>query len=270
MFWLEKIVARFFFPVPLSTGIIVLGVLALCFTRRRKAGRRLIVAGTVLLLVFAWPLTGCILLRPLEKRYPYCLCPATALATREQDTQDAAAAASRTVWVVVLGAGYHPDSRLPVPSRVSGSFLARFLEGARVQRAVPRARLLVSIPGEAAPDRDKRVFLDELAALTGLPPSALELLDTSRNTREEAMAAAEVVGAQPVFLVTDATHMPRAMLLFKAAGVDPIAAPVGYTSGEHPFTGLDAVSFFPSAGGLGATERAIYEYLGLLRESLRW
>jgi uncharacterized SAM-binding protein YcdF (DUF218 family) len=269
MFWLEKIVARFLFPLPLSTGFIITGVLMLCFTRRRRAGRRLVVAGTVLLLLFSWPLTARVLLRPLETRYAHCLNPAAALEARGRKAEDIVPAEIPPVWIVVLGTGYHPEPRLPVPSRVSGRFLARFLEGARVQRALPPARLLVSIPGEAASDREKRVFLDELASLTGLPPSALELLERSRNTREEAMAAAAVVGAQPCFLVTDATHMPRAMLLFKAVGADPIAAPVGYTTGEHPFTDLDAVSFIPSAGGLGSTERAVYEYLGLLRESLR-
>ncbi len=262
---IQKIVARCLFPLPLSTGLILLGLILLGFARGRKAGRRLIVAGTVLLLVFSSVFTSRVLQRPLERRHACCLDPVAALEARRQDT----AFRSATVWIMVLGTGYHPDPRLPATSRVSSGFLARFLEGVRLHRAVPRSRLLVSIPGTAASKQEKRRYLDELAQLAGLPPKALELLELSRNTKEEAAAAAPVVGSQPFFLVTEAVHMPRAMLIFESAGLAPIAAPVGYTSGKHPFTDLNAVSLFPSAGGLGGTERAVYEYLGLFRELLR-
>jgi uncharacterized SAM-binding protein YcdF (DUF218 family) len=62
--------------------------------------------------------------------------------------------------------------------------------------------------------------------------------------------------------VTSAYHMPRAMLLMRRAGADPIPAPTGQrvlsgTAGERWH------ALLPGAGGLRDTELAIHEYLGL-------
>jgi uncharacterized SAM-binding protein YcdF (DUF218 family) len=51
------------------------------------------------------------------------------------------------------------------------------------------------------------------------------------------------------------------MALFRKHGTHPIADPVDFKTSHSQATAPDAV--FPSAGELGGSERAVYEYLGL-------
>ena len=55
--------------------------------------------------------------------------------------------------------------------------------------------------------------------------------------------------------------MPRSMAMFKKAGTHPIAAPTDFQAVWEP---LMVTDFFPQASALMNTERAFYEYLGLL------
>jgi uncharacterized SAM-binding protein YcdF (DUF218 family) len=55
--------------------------------------------------------------------------------------------------------------------------------------------------------------------------------------------------------------MPRAMWAMREAGTEPIAAPTG----QRAFGALRLAwrDFLPGSAGLGDTERALHEYLGL-------
>jgi uncharacterized SAM-binding protein YcdF (DUF218 family) len=60
--------------------------------------------------------------------------------------------------------------------------------------------------------------------------------------------------------------MARAMRDFETAGLAPIAAPTHFRTGRRETERLQY--WIPSADQLRKTERAVYEYLGLL--ALRW
>ena len=70
MFFLKKLISRFFFPVPLCAELLVLGLVLWSFTKWKKLGRGLVVAGTVLLLVFSYPWLPRLALSRLESKYP--------------------------------------------------------------------------------------------------------------------------------------------------------------------------------------------------------
>jgi uncharacterized SAM-binding protein YcdF (DUF218 family) len=61
--------------------------------------------------------------------------------------------------------------------------------------------------------------------------------------------------------------MPRSMALFRNQGMDPIPAPTDFLvkKGQRFGPGI----FFPGAGELVRTERAVYEYLGMAWARLR-
>ncbi len=65
-----------------------------------------------------------------------------------------------------------------------------------------------------------------------------------------------------LIVVTSDIHMPRAMLLFRRAGLDPIAAPtnqlIKYGSVKYPWR------WMPSAGYIGMMESVIHDYAGIL------
>jgi len=101
----------------------------------------------------------------------------------------------------------------------------------------------------------------------GVDQQKILLESQSRDTGSEAKFVRAVVGSEPFILVTSASHMPRAMALFKKQGMDPIADPTDYLTGVS--WGVSASDLVPTGNGLVAARRAVYEYLGLAWEWMR-
>ena len=101
MFMLKKIVALFFYPVPLCLEILAVGLLLLWCTRRQRAGKVMVTLGTGLLAVLSFSWGPNLLLKPLEQGYP---------PLRHPPTQ------TSVTWIVVLGGGYIPTPHFPAPA----------------------------------------------------------------------------------------------------------------------------------------------------------
>ncbi len=106
--------------------------------------------------------------------------------------------------------------------------------------------------------RFARILLQDL----GLPPERVVFEDQSRTTAENAAFSRDLVQPKPGeiwALVTSASHMPRAVGVFRAAGWPVLAWPAGYLSRDN----LTALA--PSLGGKLATlDLAAHEWEGLL------
>ncbi len=79
-----------------------------------------------------------------------------------------------------------------------------------------------SRPAEAEVMRD-------LALAAGVPEARLVLETDSRSTLENARCSARIMGARgwsKALVVTDAVHLPRALMAFRALGIDATGAPV--------------------------------------------
>jgi uncharacterized SAM-binding protein YcdF (DUF218 family) len=67
---------------------------------------------------------------------------------------------------------------------------------------------------------------------------------------------------RPVVVVTSAIHMPRAIMLFRKAGVKAVAAPTNhilkYGSVKDPW------GWVPGSGNVGMMEAAVHEYVGMV------
>lgn len=119
----------------------------------------------------------------------------------------------------------------------------------------------------------------ELIVFFGVPESAIILETESRNTYENAIHSAEILESMDidrVYLVTSAIHMPRAVLLFEAQGIQILPAPTDFLvtrsdaesdAGDSLFTII--LHFVPDAESLSLTTRAIKEYLGILVSKVR-
>ena len=62
-----------------------------------------------------------------------------------------------------------------------------------------------------------------------------------------------------IILVTSAFHMPRAQLVFEAAGINVIPFPVDFIIGAQKITFM---SFIPSAGSFASTSFFVREMIG--------
>jgi uncharacterized SAM-binding protein YcdF (DUF218 family) len=62
-----------------------------------------------------------------------------------------------------------------------------------------------------------------------------------------------------IALVTDASHMPRALGAFERNGLFVVPAPIGYVRAEHN----DLMEWLPSTGGLQDSHGVLREWLAL-------
>jgi uncharacterized SAM-binding protein YcdF (DUF218 family) len=246
LFLLKKIAAVLLMPLPLALLLVVAGGLLLVLRYRRSGG---LLLGLGLLVVFlaAWGPVADALLGSLERRHPPVL-----------DARPYEGIAA----VVVLGSGFNPAGSLPITSQLTDSGLIRLNEGIRLYRQLPGARLVLTggpVFGSAASAHGYA----EAALALGVPAEDLVLLDTPRDTIQEAFAVLELLGGgQPLLLVTSASHMPRSMHNFQRVGLAPIPAPTRHKSLREDRRHL--AYWVPSALHLRKTERAVYEYMGLV------
>ncbi len=132
-------------------------------------------------------------------------------------------------WVVVFGGGVYEASAPPVSEVLSGTSIKRLLEGVRLYRQLPDAKLILSGGGSRVINESVGTRMGELAAWFDIPAADRVLETDSVNTADEAVAIKQWVHDAPFYLVTSAIHMPRAMALCRRQGLNPIAAPCEYT-----------------------------------------
>ena len=248
LFVAGKLLTILLLPTALLVECALLGLLL----SGRRAGRALLAlaivaqAACLALPVDAWAI------RPLEDRFP----PVTAypdhvdgivvlggaiddLTSRDRDTPTLNGAANRMTTFVALARRY-PDARL-VFTGGSGD-------------------LAQGVSSEAE-------FARILFAQLGLAPERVTFEDRSRTTRENATDTAALVAPRPGerwVLVTSASHMPRAVGVFRRAGWTVLPWPVGYLS-------RDRVAAVPLSLGhrLSVLDWAAHEWIGLAAYRLR-
>ncbi|MEO5808261.1 YdcF family protein [Devosia sp.] len=234
---------------PLSLIALLLFASALlALGNRRRLARTAFGLGLALLCLCAFTTFGTLLVAPLENRF-----------ARPAQMPDQVAA------IIILGGGVDPtvtEARGATELSAAGD---RFLEGLRLARLYPTAKILVTggfgslfpageSDAEAAPG---------FYASMGIDPARLILESKSRNTEENATLTKELLGNDQgaLLLVTSAFHMPRSVGLFRAAEVPVLPWPVDFRSTGHESFGVDLS--IPSEN-LSTTSIAMREWIGLV------
>jgi uncharacterized SAM-binding protein YcdF (DUF218 family) len=242
--YLKGCVAALTAPLTLALLLAVAaGVVA--WRGRRRAAVGLLVASLLVVYVASVGAVGDWLLNPLEARYP--------------PLHDQSPLQAR--WIVVLGSSYMPHDGIPVTAALDQDSLVRIVEGVRLMRLDPAAKLLVSGGAADGMPRPAQGYA-ELARDLGIDQGSIVVSDQALDTNEEARDVVKLLGAEPFLLVTSAYHMPRAMQLMQRVGARPIAAPTGQLVKARQ--GFRWRALLPSSAGLGKSERAVHEYLGFL------
>ena len=259
-FWCKKVVGFWLMPLPFSLVLIVTGLLLLRFTGRRILGRILAVCGGVWLLACGNVGFGTWLVRGLEGQFP-----AQPVLNAESPPPPAL---SRCHFVAVLGGGHCVQSGWSANQQLSASALARIVEGVRLVRQLPNAKLVVSGPlddREGGPTH--AALYHEVALALGVADGRIIQIDTARDTEQEALALRAVAGGKPVALVTSAWHLPRAMALCHVQGLDVLACPTDYAARPPRLRPMDFLSW--NLSGLERSTKAVYEYIGASWSRLR-
>lgn len=258
-FWLKKFLGFWLMPLPFCLLLLFVGALLLLRSKRRaRLGRGLMIAGTVLLMLFSNKIVSVWLVHPLEARYP------AIPELRPGAPVPPPLAACR--FVLVLGAGNGHSEGLSATNQLSSSALARVTEAVRLLRVLPDARLIVSGPAEGKHPAHA-TMLARAAESLGVPPERIAYIDQARDTEDESLAIGRMVGSAPFALVTSAWHMPRSVALFRHAGLAPLPCPADYSS--HAGDDFNWTDLFWDIGSLERSTWAVRERLGYLWISLR-
>ena len=112
-------------------------------------------------------------------------------------------------------------------------------------------------------------YLRDVAIDLGVPKKDILITENVENTDQEAKAIKKILllDNPKVILVTSAFHMPRAQLVFEAAGINVIPFPVDFIIGARKFTFM---SFIPSAGSFSSTSFFVREMIGRTYYSLKY
>ena len=93
----------------------------------------------------------------------------------------------------------------------------------------------------------------------GVPRESLILETRALDTDDEANLFKPIVRNAPFALVTSASHMPRALRLFRSKGMNPLPCPCDFRAKRRqPLF----VLLSPNADGLYNSEIALHEYYG--------
>lgn len=238
MFFLKKFIASFLLPLPIALFLFALGIYFLFKNSYTKAKVVLFIALSWIAFFSFQPVANSIL-KPLEEAHSPLL--------RTPEVK----------YIVVLGNGHISDEGLSITSQVNMVAQNRLNEGIKHYRTLDKAKLIVS--GYGGYDKNSHAFMQQILAMSlGVPRSDILRSEKARDTREEALYLKKTLEDKPFILVTSASHMKRAMLLFQKAGLNPIAAPTNHLA--HETKGFS--SYF-SSGNLYKVEVAVHEYLGL-------
>ncbi len=247
-FALSKILGFFATPSNAIASICIIGVL-LYILGRRRGGLRWLTTGVALLLLFGFAPIGNLMLLPLSERFP---------AWKDGGNNPAG--------IIVLGGAIDgPLSRARGLVEVNAA-AERVIAMLDLARRFPDAKIVYSSGSGSliSPSVREAPIAGEMLRDMGVDTARVILESDSRNTAENAVFTRRLVTPKPGerwLLVTSASHMPRSIGAFRAAGFDVEAYPVDWrTSGWADAT----VPFDSLSDGLWRTDTAMHEWIGLV------
>ncbi len=239
-FVLSKCLGFFLVPSNIMVSLGLAGVVLLAIGYPR-VGRCLLVISIVLIAAVGILPIGTGLALPLEERFPRWN-----------------AASGPPTGIVVLGGGVVKSEIAADRGDIAvGDTFQRIFAAAELSRLYPTARIVFT-------GRSEGDFVVSLFEKLGVPRDRVAVEGKSRNTVENVAFTKKLVrpkAGERWLLVTSAMHMPRAVGVFQKGGFAVEAYPVDYRT-----TGTKDLWTLPSAlmGGIGQTDRAAHEWIGLL------
>lgn len=249
LFILKKFIGGLLLPLPFLLLMMGAALCLLWFTRWQKCAKTLLsVSWLVLLLISLQPVADK-MLKPIEDTYP---------TWRGSEKVD---------YIVVLGGGYTWNPEWAPSSNLISNSLPRLAEGVRLWQANPGAKMIFTGARAMTNPVSTAEAGARVAESLGVPRSQIITLDEPKDTEEEAAAVAKTIGQQPFLLVTSASHLPRAMIFFRNAGLYPIPAPANQLAIESPLNPWERI--IPSPIWLMHSDRVGYETLGRIWQWLK-
>lgn len=128
---------------------------------------------------------------------------------------------------LVLGGGHNPDSGLVYEQQLNNSSLRRVLEGVRLFNLNSNALLIMSGESLKQGHPSQAEIQANVAMTMGVNKKNISVIPEPFNTEEEAIFYHRNFGFHktPLFLITKAIHMKRALFIFSSFGYHLIPSP---------------------------------------------
>lgn len=168
--------------------------------------------------------------------------------------------------VIVLGGFSNHDAEQELVQFHSAT--DRLMAGIKLYKTGKAKKLMISSgSGQVMkPDEKEAIYIEKYLLEIGIPKEDLIIESESKNTRENAVMSAEILGRQyqngNYILITSATHMPRAKRCFTKAGLEITPFSVDHQAGPRKYL-LDHL-FIPDADSLKRWQSLIKEWLGFI------
>jgi uncharacterized SAM-binding protein YcdF (DUF218 family) len=244
MIVLYQIVKGIMLPPALLVLVLFVGF-GLSFSRFRRLGHVVLALGIFSLYLLSIAPIADLLVTPLESRYQP-LSP-----TR----------VPRTGTVVLLSGGGSATSDLPTTSRLTLSSIGRVLEAVRLYGLMDHPTIVISGgSGNPLVEVSEAALMAELLLHLRVPERDILMESESSNTFENATEVKGMALKTPLILVTSASHMYRALRVFRGLDMTPLPAPCNY---KGRWDVHNPLRFLPSAGALATSAAAMYEYVGI-------
>lgn len=151
---------------------------------------------------------------------------------------------------VIYSCGIVPGGFASPDADGNGYFNAtadRFIQAEKLYKLGVIKHILISGGNGKAEDKDFRegAWVKGQLIIMGIPDSVIFVEDRSNDTFDNAFYAKQILDSfqlkPPYLLITSASHMRRATLLFKNAGLNTAAYPCNYVEGKNSFSFLSIV-----------------------------
>ncbi|WP_044179178.1 envelope biogenesis factor ElyC [Phytobacter massiliensis] len=249
LFTLKKYIGGLLLPLPFLLLVMGLGLALIWFSRWQRTGKGLITLSWLTLLLLSLQPVADFMLKPIEESYPTWR------------------GGKPVSYIVVLGGGYTWNAQWAPGSNLINNSLPRLTEGVRLWRDNPGAKLIFTGGAAGSNPVSAAETSARVAESLGVPRSDIITLTSPKDTEEEAAAVKQAIGDAPFLLVTSASHMPRAMIFFRNAGLNPLPAPANQLAIDSPLNLWERV--IPSPVWLMHSDRAGYETLGRVWQWLK-
>jgi uncharacterized SAM-binding protein YcdF (DUF218 family) len=239
-----------FLSMPLSIfWLILLAGIVIYLLKRKRTGLVCVFFSIVWIAMISLPFLPTLLVKSLENRFP------PLLEISQFNPKD-------SIYILVLGSGYTVNKNLAPNDQLTLNSLGRLTEAIRLHRLLNASQLVLSGFVHDENVNEAEPFIKTALDL-GVNENEIRLLGTPENTRMEAFEYTKKFGTKnTLILVTDAIHMPRAMLLFRKAGQSPIPSPTNHMVKSDRKNGIR--DWFPASSNIAMMEYAMHEIGGLV------
>lgn len=239
LFFIKKFIGTMIMPLSLVLFLMLISIFLA--KSNHKISKYSLISSFFILLISSTPFFSGHFIKPIENNFQAF--------SKQQNPLD---------YIVILGCGHTTSESIPALTQLQACSLQRLAEALRVFQLHPEAIIITS--GYAGADIEANAIKVQQAAVSlGVPQEKIISYVLPKDTEEEAKLISPLLINKRFALVTNASHMPRAIKYFINKGTNPIAAPTGF---RYKADSVGLLENFPAVSSLQRTTIAWYETLG--------